>query len=380
MKKQEKREQVIYGVTDRSHLSLFEKINDFLINNSPITNKERSLFFNSIRLLVKSGVPITNAVRMLSTRTQNVRLQRVLDTIEYDLVHSGATLSQAMAKHPKVFPRAEVRMIYSGELSGKLEEVLDNIAKQVRKNIELNQKVKAALMYPVVVMCVIALAIVVVMLFIVPKFETMFSEFGSDLPMSTKILIGSSDFFQNYWWLVFVLVAAVWFIFQNWIHSEEGGRKWDKLIHSLPRVGILIRNINTVHLAHNAGAMLSSGIPLEKSLRVLRDILRSPCQRDAIFAIEKDVRHGSLLHEAFSEQEILDPVLAEMVEIGEKTGSLAEVLIQIGDQYEAEVESQLKNLTQLVEPLIIIIVGLAVVFLALAIMTPVFQMQSLFAG
>ncbi len=380
MKRHINHEQVIYGVTDRSSLSLFEKVNDFLVNNSAITNKERSLFFNSLRLLVKSGVPITNAVRMLSRRTQNLRLQRVLDTIEHDIIHHGSTLSQAMAKHPKVFPRAEVRMIYSGELSGQLEEVLDNIAEQVQKNIELNQRVKSALMYPIIVFCVIVLAIVVVMLFVVPKFETMFADFGSELPISTRVLIGSSDFFQNYWWLVFVLAVATWLIFQNWIHSENGSRTWDRWIHSLPRIGILIRNINTVHLAHNVGAMLSAGLPLEKSLRVLYDILRSPCQRDAILSIERNVIHGMLLHEAFAEQEILDPVLAEMIEIGEKTGSLSEVFTQIGDQYEAEVDSQLRNLTQLVEPIIVIFVGIAVVFLAMAIMTPIFQMQSLFAG
>ena len=380
MKKQEKRESVIYGVTDRSHLSFSAKVNDFLVNHSLITNKERSLFFNSLRLLVKSGVPITNAVRMLAQRTQNLRLHRVLNTIEYDLMHSGATLSQAMAKHPNVFPRAEVRIIYSGELSGKLEEVLNNIAKQVQKNIELNQRVKSALMYPIVVLCVIALAIVVVMLLVVPKFEAMFSEFGSELPMSTKILIGTSNFFQNYWWFAFILIIAAWFIFRNWMRSSHGSRAWDQWIHSIPKIGILIRNINTVRLAHNAGAMLASGLPLEKSLRVLHDILISPCQRDAVLSIEHDVRHGILLHEAFAKQKILDPVLAEMVEIGEKTGSLSEVFLQIGDQYETEVEAQLKNLTQLVEPIIIIVVGLAVVFLALAIMTPVFQMQSLFAG
>ena len=380
MKTAKDRELVIYGVTDRSQISFVEKLNDFLIHHSLVTEKERSLFFNSLRLLVTSGVPITNALRMLAQRTQNLRLFRVLSTIEYDLLHSGFTLSQAMAKHPGVFPRSEVRMIYSGELSGQLEEVLDNIARQVQKNIELNRRVKSALMYPIVVLCVIVLAVVVVMLLVVPKFESMFSEFGSELPLSTKILIGTSDFFQHYWWFMGVLIIAAWLIFRNWIRSSTGSRSWDRWIHSIPRIGGLIRNINTVRLAHNAGAMLESGLPLEKSLRVLHDILLSPCQKDAIMTIERKVREGRLLHQAFAEEDILDPVLGEMVEIGEKTGSLAHVFLQIGDQYEAEVDAQLKNLTQLVEPIIIVIVGLAVVFLALAIMTPVFQMQSLFSG
>ncbi len=380
MKQQETPERVIYGVTDRSKISWIEKINDFLINHSLVTSKERSLFFNSLRLLVKSGVPVTNALRMLSKRTRNPRFRRILDTVEYDLIQHGSTLSQAIAKHPHVFPRSEVRMIYSGELAGKLEEVLDSIAAQVQKNIELNLRVRSALTYPIIVLCMIVIAMIVVMMLVVPKFESLFLDFGADLPLSTKILIGTSDFFQNYWWFALVVIIAIGLIFQNWVSSPRGSRTWDKWIHSLPGIGTLIRNIHTVRLSLNAGAMLASGLPLEKTLRVLHDILISPCQQDAILAIEHDVRHGKILHEAFAEQKILDPVLSEMIEIGEKSGSLSEVLLQIGDQYEAEVDAQLKNLTQMVEPVIIVVVGLAVAFLAIAIMTPVFQMQSLFAG
>ncbi len=373
-------ERIIYGVTDRSQIPLHEKINDFLINNSPITGKERSLFFNSFRLLVKSGVPVIKALRMLAQRTTNLRLQRVLDTLEYDLTQRGTTLSGAMSKHPEVFPRSEIRMIYSGEISGKLEEVLDTITQQIQKNIELERRVKSALMYPIIVLGMIILAAIVVMIFVVPKFESMFSDFGAELPMSTQILIGSSQFFQQYWWFVVVAVVGLALIFKNWRNSENGSRTWDKFVHQLPGVGNIARNINTVRLAHNAGAMLASGLPLEKTLRVLHDILVSPCQRDAIVSIEHGIRRGLLLHEAFAAEEILDPVLAEMMEIGEKSGKIDEVLLQIGDQYEAEVDAQLKNLSQLIEPVIIIVVGIAVVFLAMAIMTPVFQMQSLFAG
>lgn len=373
-------ERVIYGVTDRSQIPFHEKINDFLINNSPVTSKERSLFFNSFRLLVRSGVPVIRAIRMLARRTTNPRFERILDTMEHDLVQRGSTLSGAMSKHPQIFPRSEIKMIYSGEISGKLEEVLDTVTQQIQKNIELERRVKSALMYPTVVMVMIAVAIVVIMIFVVPTFETMFSDFGEDLPTSTKILINSSQFLQHYWWFAGVVVAAIVLMFKNWKNSDNGSRVWDRWIHSLPGIGGIVRNINTVRLADNAGAMLASGLPLEKTLRVLHDILVSPCQRDAIVEIEQGIRHGKLLHEAFAEQEILDPVLAEMLEIGSKAGTISEVLLQIGEQYESEVNAQLKNLSQLIEPVVIVIVGLAVVFLALAIMTPVFKMQSLFAG
>lgn len=379
MRKADK-QRIIYGVTDRSQIPLHEKINDFLINNSPVSGKEKSLFFNSFRLLVKSGIPVIKAIKMLADRTTNLRFQRILDTVEHDLTQRGSTLSGAMSKHPQIFSRSEIKMIYSGEISGKIEEVLDTITQQIQKNIELERRVRSALMYPMTVVGMIVVAIVVVMMFVVPKFESMFADFGAELPLSTRILIGSSQFFQSYWWFVFVIVIAIGLIFKNWKNSESGSRSWDRWIHSLPGIGNIARNINTVRLAHNAGAMLAAGLPLEKTLRVLHDILESPCQRDAVMSIEHGIRNGKLLHEAFAEEEILDPVLAEMMEIGEKSGKISEVMLQIGDQYEAEVDAQLSNLSGLIEPVIIVIVGLAVVFLAMAIMTPVFQMQSLFAG
>ena len=372
--------KIIYGVTDRSGDPWWQKINDFLIDNSQITKKEKMVFFNSLKLLVTSGVNFTKAIQMLSLRTKNERLKRVLNTIEYDMLNSGMTFSEAMAKYPRIFSVSEMKMIYSGEIAGRLEEVLEAVATRIQKNIEMEIRVKSALMYPITVFVAIILAGIVVMMFVVPKFEAMFSSFGADLPLATKIMIGISHFMQDYWWFLGILLIASWLVFQNWKHTEEGKRKWDEFLLELPGIGSLIRDIQTAKIAGNFSTLLSSGIPIAKAIHVLSEIIDNEVISQSLLEIEHSVRKGKQVHEAFAEQPELDSILAEVIEIGEKSGAIPEVLHKVGTQYDLEIDAQLKNLSSMIEPLVILIVGAAVTFMALAIMTPIMKMQSLFAG
>ena len=372
--------KIIYGVTDRSNDSLWQKINDFLIDNSPITKKEKMVFFNSLKLLVTSGVNFTKAIHMMAERSKNEHLKRILHTIEYDMLNSGMKFSEAMAKYPRVFSVSEMKMIYSGEIAGRLEEVLEAVATRIQKNIEMEIRVKSAMMYPITVFIAIILAGIVVMLFVVPKFEAMFASFGSDLPIATKIMIGMSRFFQDYWWFLLLILISAWVIFQNWKKSEDGKYQWDEFLLNLPGIGPLIRDIQTAKIAGNFSTLLESGIPIAKAIHVLGEIIDNDVISQVLLQIEHEVRKGKQVHEAFAEHKELDPILAEVIEIGEQSGAIPQVLHKVGMQYDLEVDAQLKNLSAMIEPLVILIVGLAVTFMALAIMTPIMKMQSLFAG
>ncbi len=372
--------KIIYGVTDRSNDTIWQKINDFLIDHSSVTKKEKMVFFNSLKLLVTSGVNFTKAIQMLAIRAKNERLKRILNTIEYDMLNMGMRFSEAMAKYPQVFSVSEIKMIYSGELAGRLEEVLEAVSTRIQKNIEMEIRVKSALMYPITVFIAIILAGVVVMLFVVPKFEAMFSSFGADLPMATKIMIETSNFMQNYWWFILLILVSAWVIFQNWKNSEDGKYDWDEFLLGLPGLGALIRDIQTTKIAGNFSTLLMSGIPIAKAIHVLSEIIDNKVISRDLLQIEHDVKSGKQVHESFAEYKNLDPVLAEVIEIGEKSGAIPEVLHKVAQQYSLEVDAQLKNLSSMIEPLVILIVGGAVVFMALAIMTPIMKMQSLFAG
>ncbi len=379
-KKEKIPRKIIYGVTDRSNDSFWQKINDFLIDNSVVSKKEKMIFFNSLKLLVTSGVNFTKAIQMMAKRSKNEHLKRILQTIEYDMLNSGMRFSEAMAKYPRVFSESETKMIYSGELAGRLEEVLESVADRIQKNIEMEIRVRSAMMYPITVFIAIILAAVVVMMLVVPKFEAMFANFGSDLPIATKIMIGMSNFFQNYWWFLLLVVISAWLIFQNWKNSENGKYEWDKFILNLPGIGRLVRDIQTVKIAGNFSTLLISGIPIAKAIHVLSEIIDNEVISRDLLEIEHDVKLGKQVHESFAAQKDLDPILAEVIEIGEKSGAIPQVLHKVAEQYDLEVNAQLKNLSSLLEPVVIVIVGLAVVFMAMAIMTPIMKMQSLFAG
>lgn len=375
-----KSRNIVYGVTDRTDDPWLLKLNDVFIDYGRVGLKEKSIFFNSLRLLVNSGVGFTRALKMLGERTRNIRLSRICNTMVYDMDRNGRSFSEAMGKYPNVFEKAEIKMIYSGELTGKIESTLDSVAIQLQKSINLELKIKNALIYPITVFIAIILAAFVVMVFIVPKFMDLFSQFGSDLPWATRVLIGTSTIFQNYWWLILTLMIMGWLVFKSWKKTPDGQRTWDAYLLKMPLIKQLVNNIQTVRIANNFATLMLSGIPLNKALRVLGDIIPNAVVSDAIFAIEMKIRKGIPLNQAFAEEPVIDPVVAEILEVGERTGHIDDVLQKLGTQYEMEVESQLKNLTTMIEPIIIVVVGLAVVFIAMAIMLPIFQLQDLFTN
>ncbi len=377
--KKHKNEIVIYGVTDNRNASLLVKINNYLIDISSVDDKEKKVFFHSLSLLVKSGVRLTRSIQMLSERSRNLRFKRVLATIVHDIESGGLSFSAALQKYPNVFKNSEIKMIYSGEISGKVEETLSSIARQLQKDLELKIRVRSALVYPATVLTAIFVAGVVVMIFVVPKFQVLFTDLGGELPLATKILIGSSDFLVNFWWAFFTLILGGALIFRNWVNSPKGKLRWDMFLLEIPIFSTLIQNIQVVRISNNFSTLLHSGVPMLKALQILSDIMPNAVIRDTLFEIKTEVQKGVALHKSFSSKPILDPILGEIIEIGEKSGHVNEILEKTGAQYEMEVDEQLKNLTTMLEPLIIVLVGGAVVFMAMAIMTPIFKIQDLFS-
>lgn len=371
--------KVIYGVTDRSDLPFLEQVNEFLIDHSPVKTKEKALFFNSFQLMVSSGIRLTQALDMLARRMRNQRLKRILYTVRYDMTERGTSLSAAMQKYPRVFQPAEIKMVYSGELTGKMEDVLDTIAKRIQKNLELDARIRNALMYPATVLGAIVLASVVVLTFVVPRFETLFADFGADLPFATKFLLNSSTFVRESWWLIATIIVAGIFLFRNWVRSEDGRRQWDGMLLKMPLIHSLVNNIQTTRIAGNFSTMMRAGIPVIKALRILSEVVTNRVVGDAILEAEHQVRRGKQVHEGF-QQDVFDPVLGEVIEVGEQSGSIPEILEKTAAQYQMEVDAQLRNLTTLIEPIVIILVGGAVLFMAFAILTPIFKMQQMFAG
>lgn len=377
--KNPKQRDVIYGLTDRQKDHWLIKLNDWLLDHQPFNLKDKARFFHSLKLLVNSGVQFTRALEMLSDRTQHVRFSRILKTVAYDMQQNGLSFSGAIQKHPSIFSASEVKMVYSGELTGKINATLEAIATQLQKNIELEMRVKSALMYPATVVAAIILAGAAVMFFIVPKLTSLFAELGGQLPLSTRILMNASEVLVSYWWLILFGIAGIITWFLQWKSSEEGQRTWHRFILNFPLTKNLVSNIQVTKISLNFATLLSAGIPLSKALRVLGEIVPNRIVGDDLFDIEVKVRNGGPLHQSFLDAENIDSVVGEILEVGEKTGHMAEVLQKLGDQYDLEVEAQLKNLSTIIEPIIILFVGVAVAFLIFAVLMPIFNLQDLFA-
>ena len=370
--------KVIYGITDRRDDPWHVKLEDFLIDHSRISSRDKELFYRSLHLLVRSGVRFTRALSLLADRVRNPHFERILHTLVHDMEHGGMSFSLAMSRYPQAFSPSESKIIYAGEIAGRLEESIGEIAIQLQKDLEVRRRVKSAMMYPITVFAAIGLATVVVMLVVVPRFATLFDSFDVQLPFITRLLIGGGVFFQTYWWFVAILFGLGIWSFLQWHASYEGRKKCDGILLSLPIFGTLVHHTQTVRIALNLSSLLRAGVPLVKALHILAEIIDNQVVKLALFDVEQSVLRGEELHAAFAEREIFDPILAEVIEIGEKGGEIPEILAKTGQQYEAELDAQLASLQTLIEPIILVVVAGMVVFFAMAIMMPIFQLQDIF--
>ena len=371
---------VVYGVTDRRDDPLWLRIYDFFVDQADITFKEKGLFFRSLYILVNSGMRSARAIEMLAEKNKNLHFSRVLNTIAYEMMNQGAAFSKVMQKYPATFSGYEINMVKAGEMSGKMRDSLRSIATDLQKYIELKASMRSALLYPVTVFIAVILAIVVIMIFVIPKFKEMFADFDIDLPIYTQVLLNISDFFVGFWWLVLLVVFTLWQLFQNWKSTEVGKYEWDSFLLRMPVFSTLINNIQTVHVSRNLSALLFAGVPVNKALEVLSGIVENSVISKSLLVIDQKVRSGATLHQAFLDESCMDPILGEVIEVGEQGGSTAEVLGQVGAQYEVEVDHQMKNMTTLLEPIVVLVVGIVVAFMALAILSPIFELQNAFSN
>ncbi len=369
---------VIYGLTNRSSVNWWNRLNDYFIDQSRVTAKEKGLFFHSLQLLIASGVSIARSIQMLGERATNLRLKRILCTIAYDLDHHGLSFSKSLEKYPAVFSDYEVKMVRSGEISGTIAESLGSVSVQLQRHLELNSTIRSALYYPLVVLFTLVFAAFIILIFVVPQFSRLFSELELSLPFSTKLLIGASGFVLQYWWLILLFFWALWMIAKSSIETNSGKFYWDQRILALPVVGDLVDKIQTLRISNNFSALLKAGIPVNKILTVLAQIMPNAVFSHALNNIEKKVSKGARIYEAFRSEKGLDPVLGEVLEIGEKSGNISEVLDRLSQQYKLEVDYKIKTLTSLLEPLVLLLVGLGVGLMALAVILPLFQLQQAF--
>lgn len=331
------------------------------------------LFSRQIHTLFKAGVPILRALAGLQETTVNPAMKQVLYEIRRTL-ESGVDLSASMAQHPKVFDNFYIAMIRVGEASGQLEAIFHKLYKHLEFEQFMRQQVKSALRYPSFVVAAMVIAVGVINVMVVPAFAGVFKSLGSDLPLPTQLLIATSNFTINHGWLLLVAAAGGFFAFRQWIKTAEGRMVWHRSLLKMPLVGPIVRQAALSRFCRAFALSLRSGVPLERALSSVAQTADNVYISARIDALRDTVTRGDTLTHAAAASGVFTPMVLQMLAIGEETGMLDELLEEIGDLYSSDVEYSLKSLSQQIEPILVVFLGVIVLILALGVFMPMWDL------
>jgi general secretion pathway protein F len=337
------------------------------------------MFANMTRLLgtlLHAGVTLPEALVALTDQVESQRFKGILSDVGAK-VNEGSSLGDAMAKYPKAFPALYVDMIRAGEASGALETVLFRLAEFLEKQIELRGKISSAMMYPIVLSVLGAVIVTVLMLGIVPQITSMFADMNADLPWNTKLLIWMSDTMSNYWYLVLLFGGTFVWAAKRWRRSETGQLVGDAFLLRLPVVGDLVRKIAVARFTRTLSTLLSSGVQLLQALDITRSLLGNVVLERVITEARDNIREGEGIAPALKRSGQFPPLVTHMVAVGERSGQLEQMLNDVADTYDRETNSAIAKFTTLLEPLMIVVMGVAVGFVVFSIMQPIMQLTEM---
>lgn len=326
--------------------------------------------------MVGAGLILSDALDILSEQEANKTLKQALVEISND-VKSGITLSQALVKHPDIFPLLYVNLVKSGEASGKLDDVLLRMADSLEKEREFKSRVKGAMIYPVLVITMMFAVMLVMMIFVIPKLTALYSQSSIELPLPTQILIGASDALVNYWWLLLAGIIGFIIGFRRWVATVNGAQIYDKLILKVPIIGKLIINITMTDFTRTLGLLIGAGIPLLESIEIVGDITSNTQYKNALNEAYSGVSRG-LPFSTLLASTIFPRIVPQMVKVGEETGKVDEIFMKLAGFFESESDHMVKNLTTAIEPLVLIILGVGVGFLVISIILPIYKLTTSF--
>jgi type IV pilus assembly protein PilC len=358
----------------RRKLSFFQKPLRFFTR---IKAREIVIFSRQLAVMVSATLPLVQALRVLVDQTSNIDLKIIISEIA-DEVDGGAKLSAAFSRHPDVFNDFYINMVKSGETSGKLDEVLTYLADQQEKDYNLMSKIKGAMIYPLFIICGLGVVGSLMMIFVIPKLTKILEEAGQELPLSTKILIAVSNFFSQYWWILFCGLILGFVLFKLYLKTPLGRRQFDLLKLKIPIFGAFFQKVYLIRFSRGLATLLAGGISLTQALRVVSEVVGNTLYKDLILKTVKEVEDGNPIETTFSTSKIVPPMLSQMMSVGEQTGRLDEVLAKMGDFFAQEVDNMVINLMTLIEPLIMILMGLAVGLMVAAIILPMYNLATAF--
>ncbi|MDP9342462.1 MAG: type II secretion system F family protein [Actinomycetota bacterium] len=338
--------------------------------------KELSVFSRQFATMVNSGLPILRALAILSDQTESKNLAKVITEVRID-VERGSSLSGAMAKHPKAFNNLYTAMIRAGETGGVLDSVLLRLADNMEREVELRQRIKSAMTYPVVVLCMVTLIMMAMLLFIVPQFKNIYATLGGQLPIPTRLLLGISNLVRTYWymWVVATVVGVI--LFRRYKKTPHGRAQLDALKLKVPVFGGLFHKSALSRFAGTLSILLRSGVPILQSLDIVTETVNNAVLSRAVGDIQGSVKEGESIAGPLSKHGVFPPMVVQMLAVGEETGAVDTMLEKVAQFYDNEVAATVDALTSLIEPLMIAVIGGAVGLAVIALYLPMFNVINL---
>jgi len=342
-----------------------------------ITIGDVTTFTRQLSTMINAGLPITEAILILRSQSKGP-MQKIVAQILAD-IEAGESFSNSLSKHPKVFSRTYIALVKSGEVGGVMDAVLLKLADNMEKQQEFGNRVRGALIYPVIIVVGMVVVAFVMMIFVIPKLTSLYTDFGADLPLPTKILMGTSNFLLHFWFVIVILVGIGIYVYRLYVETPEGRRKVDALMFKIPVYGELTRQIILTDLTRTLSLMVGAGVPILEALNITSEVVNNTVISDALKDAAKQVERGFPIAFSFSRHPEAFPfLLSQMVAVGEETGKMDEVLTKISHIFEVESDEKVKGLTAAIEPVVMVLLGIGVGFMVIAVILPIYNLTSQF--
>src|SRR3989454_5611261 len=343
------------------------------IGRGSIKTRDVVIFTRQFSTMINSGLPLVQALTILAEQTDNKALSEVTKKVVFD-VESGNTVADALSKHPRAFTNLYVNMVAAGEAGGILDTILMRLATFLEKNDALMRKVKGAMIYPAVIMSVAAIAVAVLLIFVIPTFQNMFASVNLELPLPTRIVIGMSSILTHYWWAMIGAVGGFVFLLSRWYKTAPGRLQIDKLLLRLPVLGDVIRKSAVSRFTRTLGTLISSGVSILDGLEITARTAGNMVIHNAVMESRASIAGGETIAGPLQKSNVFPPMVISMIAVGEQTGGLDEMLSKIADFYDDEVDAAVSALLALMEPIMIVVLGVIVGGMVVAMYLPIFDM------
>lgn len=337
------------------------------------------IFTRQFSTMVNAGLPLVQCLDILSKQSENPTFGRIIAEVRND-VESGSTLAEALGKRQKAFDSLYVNMVDAGEAGGILDDILARLAGYLEKAEALRRKVKSALTYPAVVLIVALGATTFMLLFIIPTFAKIFADFGGELPLPTRIVMGMSNFLKGFWWAIILFFAALVFTIKRFYKTERGRLKVDALLLRMPVLGQILRKASIARFTRTLGTMISSGVPILTALDITARTAGNKIIENAILATKGSIGEGETIAAPLRDSKVFPPMVVQMISVGEETGALDKMLDKIANFYDEEVNVAVDTLTSIIEPVMIVVMGSLVGGMVIAMYMPMFKLINVVAG